>query len=91
MMDHEIMYTIGLNKKNWLYNCFAEKINTSKSCDFVFVFIETALKPISHTSQGKREKYNCITEEPNKVLLLIGLVVDGSGKIIDAPKANSLS
>lgn len=84
-------YTTGLNKKDWLYNCFAEKINTSKSCDCVFLFVETALNPISHTSQDKREKYNYITEELNKVLLLIGLMVDSSGKIIDAPKANSLS
>lgn len=86
-----LTYTIGLNKKDWLYNCFAEKINTSKSCDCVFLFVETALNPISYTSQDKREKYNYITEELNKVLLLIGLMVDSSGKIIDAPKANSLS
>ncbi len=89
--NNGLTYTTGLNKKDWLYNCFAEKINTSKSCDCVFLFVETALSPISHTSQDKREKYNYITEELNKVLLLIGLMVDSSGKIIDAPKANSLS
>ena len=89
--NNGLTYTTGLNKKDWLYNCFAENINTSKSCDCVFLFVETALSPISHTSQDKREKYNYITEELNKVLLLIGLMVDSSGKIIDAPKANSLS
>ena len=88
--NNDLTYTIGSNKKTWLYNCLVKKIHTSNSYDCIFTFIETALKPISHTVQDKREKYSYIVEELNKVLLFIGLMVDKSGKIINARKANTL-
>jgi TIGR02391 family protein len=83
-------YRIGLNKRDWLYNCMVEEINTSKSFSKVFVFIENALNPISYTTEEKRNKYSYLFEESNKVLLLIGLEVQKDGKIKTVVKAQSL-
>lgn len=68
-----LTYTVGLNKRDWLYKCFANEINSHKSFERVFIFIEKALNPVSYTSEESRQKYHFLFEETNKVLLLIGL------------------
>lgn len=83
-------YQIGLNKKDWLYNCFVEGINNSNSFDCVYRFIETALNPILYTAMDKRDKYNYLVEETNKVLFLLGYEINKSGKITCTKKANNL-
>lgn len=88
--NNGITYTIGLNKKDWLYNCFVEEVNNSESLDCVFRFIETALNPISYTAMDKRDKYYFLVEELNKVLCLLGLEINKSGQIVRVEKANNL-
>jgi uncharacterized protein (TIGR02391 family) len=83
-------YTIGLNKRDWLYNCFANEINSRQSFERIFIFIEKALNPISYTSETSREKYNFLFEEINKALLLIGLVVSKEGKLTEVVQAKTL-
>ena len=73
-------YQIGSNKRDWLYNCFATDINQHHTFERVFKFIESALSPINYTTDEKRSKYKWLFEEVNKVLLLIGLQIDSSGK-----------
>lgn len=83
-------YTLGLNKRDWLYNCLVNEINTNKSFQRVFDFIVKALNPVAFTVQSDREKYLHLLEETNKVLLLAGLSVSKEGKIVDVVKATTL-
>lgn len=83
-------YTLGLNKRDWLYNCLANEINTNKSLQRVFDFIAKALNPVAFTVQGDREKYIHLLEETNKVLLLAGLFVSKEGKVVDVVQATTL-
>lgn len=83
-------YTFGLNKRDWLYNCLANEINTSKSLQRIFDFIAKALNPVAFTVQSDRGKYLHLLEETNKVLLLAGLSVSKEGKVIDVVQATTL-
>jgi uncharacterized protein (TIGR02391 family) len=83
-------YTLGLNKAKWLFNCFAEEINKRQGFDRIYLFIEKALNPVSYTHDSHRDNYAYRFEETNKVLLFIGLEISKSGKISEAPKAESL-
>jgi uncharacterized protein (TIGR02391 family) len=85
-----VAYQIGLNKRDWLYNCFVNEINTKQTYTRIYTFIESTLNPISYTSVEKRDKYQWLYEEINKVLLLVGLQVQKDGKISSAPKASTL-
>lgn len=83
-------YTLGLNKRDWLYNCFATEINTRQSLSKIFKFIEMALNPIAYTGASKREKYDYLFEEVNKVLLLVGLEITRKGTLQETVKATTL-
>ena len=88
--DNGMTYTIGLNKRDWLYNCFANEINRSKSCAKIYGFIESALNPVRYTSNNKRSEFDFYREELNKILLLAGLEIQPTGKIQQAVKATTL-
>lgn len=83
-------YTIGLNKRDWLYNCLANEINKNQSLENVYDFIEKSLNPVAFTGESNRGKYNYLLEETNKVLLLSGLTVNNEGKLIKVVKAKTL-
>ena len=40
---NQLGYTIGLNKRDWLYNCLVTEINKSQSFSRVFSFLQAAL------------------------------------------------
>ena len=84
------VYKTGLNKKEWLYNCLVNEINMSHSMEKVYAFLEIALDPVSFTDDSKREKYRCILEKTNKVLLLVGLTVTPEGKLQEVVAAKTL-
>lgn len=84
------IYTIGLSKSKWLYNCFVEEINNKRSFENIYLFIEKAMDPVSYTSEKKRDKFDFLYEELNKVLLLSGLSVTKEGKLTLAVKAKTL-
>lgn len=83
-------YTLGLNKRDWLYNCFANEINKEKSFKNIYLFIERAMEPVSYTHEKNRERYDFLFEELNKVLLLSGLSVTKEGKLTPAERAKTL-
>lgn len=83
-------YQIGFNKRDWLYNCFANEINSKQTYTRIYMFVESALNPISYTAAERRDKYQWLYEEINKVLLLVGLQVQKNGKITSVPKAATL-
>ena len=74
-------YTIGLNKRDWLYNCLVNEINKNRSFERIYTFIEKVLNPVSYTNAAKRDKYNFLFEEINKVLLLVGLSISKDGEL----------
>ena len=65
---NQLGYTIGLNKRDWLYNCLVTEINKSQSFSRVFSFLQAALNPASYTSVDSRQKYRYLFEETNKRL-----------------------
>lgn len=83
-------YTIGLNKRDWLYYCFANEINTYHSIEKIYSFIEKALSPVSYTNEASRDKYNFLLEETNKVLLLVGLSMTKEGRLTEVVQAKTL-
>jgi uncharacterized protein (TIGR02391 family) len=85
-----LVYQSGSNKRDWLYSCFANEINTKKSFTKIYQFIENALDPVNYTANEKRGKYQYLLEGINKVLLLNGLEVQENGKISYVQKAETL-
>jgi uncharacterized protein (TIGR02391 family) len=85
-----ITYTIGLNKKDWLYNCFVSEFSNSSSFEKIFLFIQIALNPVLYTRESDREKYKFLFEETNKVLLLAGLFVSKEGALSEVVQAKTL-
>lgn len=83
-------YTLGLNKRDWLYNCFAMEINKNHSLIRIYSFLEKALNPVAFTDEKRRDKYNYLLEGTNKVLLLAGLKVTKEGKLIEVVRAKTL-
>lgn len=83
-------YTMGLNKRDWLYNCLSGEINTSHSMERIYVFLEAALNPVRYTSESMRKKYAFILEETNKVLMFVGLEIGANGKLSKTVAASSL-
>lgn len=83
-------YTMGLNKRDWLYNCFGNEFNTRHTLERVYSFIEKALNPVSYTSDSSRKKFNFLLEEINKVLLLVGLSVTNEGRLTEVVQAKTL-
>ena len=73
-------YTIGLNKRDWLYNCLATEINNSHSLSKVFSFLQAALNPARYTSVDSRQQYRYLLEETNKITnLKNGFLIDKNG------------
>ena len=83
-------YQLGLNKRDWLYNCLATEINNSHSFVRIYTFMEKALNPVAFTDEKSRDKYSYLLEGVNKVLLLAGLEVTKEGKLIEVIQAKTL-
>lgn len=83
-------FKFGVNKRTWLYNCFANEIKSKKSFNNIYLFIEKAMDPVGFVRQSKREQYQIMFEEINKVLLFIGLELGKDGKIRETVRAQSL-
>ena len=83
-------YTLGLNKRDWLYNCLAFEISKSHSLSRVYLFLEKALNPVAFTDEKNRSKYEFLLEGTNKVLLLAGLEITKEGKLVEVMQAKTL-
>jgi uncharacterized protein (TIGR02391 family) len=83
-------YQFGNNKRDWLYNCLAEECNKNRSTQRVFLFVEKAMNPISFTGENSRQQYTYFMSELNKILVLIGLEVDKTGKLHEVTRATTL-
>ena len=87
----QLGYTIGLNKREWLYNCLVTEINKSHSFCKIISFLQAALNPALYTSIDSRQKYRYLVEETNKVLLFAGLSIDQSGQLVEVSQAQTLT
>ena len=85
-----VVYQTGLNKRDWLYNCFANEVNNKKRFVNIYRFIENALDPVNFTPDEKRGKYRFLFDGTNKILLLNGLEIQENGKIRNTLKAETL-
>ena len=84
-------YKLGLSKKDWLYRCLVNEVQANNSFNVVFSFIKSVVNPALYTSFNKREQYQYLIEEINKILLFIGVSVDQTGLLIKVAKAQTLS
>ncbi len=84
------VYQVGLNKRDWLYNCLANEINIHNSLNRVYVFLEKALNPVAFTDETKRSKYEFLLEGVNKALLMAGLEMSKEGKLVEVVQAKTL-
>ena len=87
----QLGYTIGLSKREWLYNCLVTEINKSHSFCKIISFLQAALNPALYTSNDSRQKYRYLVEETNKVLLFAGLSIDQSGQLVEVSQAQTLT
>ena len=87
----QLGYTIGLNKREWLYNCLVTEINKSHSFCKIISFLQAALNLALYTSIDSRQKYRYLVEETNKVLLFAGLLIDQSGQLVEVSQAQTLT
>jgi uncharacterized protein (TIGR02391 family) len=85
-----LMYTIGQNKRTWLYNCLANEINKTKNLTKFFMFLESALNPSRYTADSNRAMFSSLREGVNKVLMFAGLEVQQTGKLQKVTKAETL-
>lgn len=83
-------YTMGLNKRDWLYNCLANEINKKRSLNGVYNFLEKALNPVAFTDERSRNKYDYLLEGVNRALLLAGLEITKEGKLTEVVQAKTL-
>lgn len=88
--NNGIVYKVGLNKKDWLYNCFVNEISVTHSQKKIFKFLATAFDPVSFTDENKRDKYKYLLESVNKVLLLAGFSISSEGKLEKVVAAKTL-
>lgn len=84
------VYKIDLNKREWLYKCLAIEINKKHSYNNVYKFFEKALNPVAFIDEKDRDKYTYFLENINRVLLLAGLKMTNSGKLIEVVQAETL-
>ncbi len=45
-------YTIGLNKRDWLYNCFVNEINKRHTFERIYLFIVFIIEPFTTRSRN---------------------------------------
>lgn len=83
-------YQLGLNKRDWLYNCLVNEVNKYHSLMRIYIFIEKALNPVAFTSEENRMKYEYLFEGTNKALLLAGMEVTKEGKLAEVVQAKTL-
>lgn len=83
-------FQLGLNKRDWLYNCLANEVNKNHSLMRIYMFIEKALNPVAFTSEENRAKYEYLFEGTNKALLLAGMEVTKEGKLVEVVQAKTL-
>ena len=54
--NNGLYYRVGLNKRDWLYNCLINEINSTHN----FNKIEIVMNPINYTKLEKRNQYKFI-------------------------------
>lgn len=77
-----------MSKRKRLYNAFAESQNARHDRTAILAFIRKAMKPESYARTP--ERFEPMREKLNRALVFAGLVVDESGTLGPAPKAQTL-
>lgn len=81
-------YIQGDSKKNRMFKSLANNINKTNTTECITAFLERVFD-LSQFA-GKKDCFNDAREKINEILLLIGLEVNASGKIIEVKKATTL-
>lgn len=84
-------FQVGLNKREWLYNCLVQEFNRTHSFNRIAIFLEAVFNPALYIGMDRREKHEYLLEETNKVLLLAGFLIDASGHLVPIKQAQTLN
>ena len=79
----------GTNKRDRLYNAFAESRNSRQDRRAVLAFIRHAMKPERYARCP--ERFEPMRMNLNRALAFAGLAVDASGKLSEGERAQTLS
>ena len=92
LQDVEIKYEYvsGDNKRDRLYNCLRNDYECYRSSNRIVAFLNTVMDPGRYVKPEKRQQYEYLFENINKVLRLKGYQYDKSGALVEVPKADSL-
>lgn len=83
-------YTIGLNKRDYLYQCLTHDLVQYHSSNRIIAYLNSIMDPGRYVKPEKRQQYEYLFENINKVLRLKGFQYDKSGALVEVPKADSL-
>lgn len=83
-------YTIGQNKRDHLYQCLAHDFEQYHSSNRIIAYLNSIMDPGRYVKPEKRQQYEYLFENINKVLRLKGYQYDKSGALVEVPKAESL-
>lgn len=78
----------GTNKKDKLYNSFANEVNASKNFNKIISFLESMYNPASFINDTSSFK-NAI-DEVNPILAMLGVSINNSGKIVETTKPETI-
>ena len=81
-------YVYGCNKKDKIYNSFANELNASHSDTKIIDFIESVFEPSQYVNNP--QEFNEMLDSANKVMLLMGAEITKDGKVITAIKATTI-
>lgn len=81
-------YITGTNKKDKIYNGLANSINKDRNSDKMILFLESIFNPANYVD--KIEKFRDEVNKVNPVLMMMGVQIDNSGKIIECSKPTDI-
>lgn len=78
----------GTSKKDKLYNSFVIEINKNKKFSKIIKFLESLYNPANYTSDIA--KFHSDVSEINNILVMMGVEINNSGKVIEATKPETI-
>jgi len=85
--NNAYIYTIGLNKRDWLFNCIAAEWNNTKSLAKFVKFLESVFSPVNFQSNTRLPG---MLNRVNDMLIFAGTQVNQKGKIVYTTKKETI-
>jgi|GEM_PF-2690312 len=87
--NNGLVYKIGLNKKDWFYNCLVAEWNKTKSTTKFVQLLETIFNPINFVKDEVRLRN--MLKSVNDILIFAGAQVNDKGKVAYIAKKETIN